>query len=111
MPRSQQSSGKKSIQIRPSSLPVGPVMNQRPPLGQTMKEGFAFGVGSSVANSLIRSFLGSPPSVQQIQPIDTTVQSARFIGASSTQDMSGQIEYLQCMKEGGTEEVCKQYMN
>jgi hypothetical protein len=31
-------------------------------------------------------------------------------GATATQDMTGQIQYIQCMKEGGTEEVCKDYL-
>jgi len=117
MPRQQQTSGKKSlVQTRQQTALVPPpfVTSQRPSFGQTVKEGFAFGVGSSVANSLVRSFLGSalttPSQSLHPNPTDPIVQSARSVGASSTQDMSGQVEYLQCMKEGGTEEVCKQYM-
>jgi hypothetical protein len=115
MPRRQQPSGKKGMlqPIQQSTLVPSAASSQRPSFGQTVKEGFAFGVGSSIANSLVRSFIGSPSSStqQQSQPTDPAVQSVRSIGASSTQDMSGQIEYLQCMREGGTEEVCKQYMN
>jgi hypothetical protein len=122
MPRQQQqTSGKKSlVQTRQQTALVPPpfVTTQRPSFGQTVKEGFAFGVGSSVANSLVRSFFGSalttpsqsPSQSPSQNPTDPIVQSARSVGASSTQDMSGQVEYLQCMKEGGTEEVCKQYM-
>jgi hypothetical protein len=114
MPRQQQqTSGKKSLlQTRHQSVVVPPPLatSQRSSFGQTVKEGFAFGVGSSVANSLVRSFLGSALTTQSQNPTDPIVQSARSVGASSTQDMSGQVEYLQCMKEGGTEEVCKQYM-
>jgi hypothetical protein len=120
MPRQQQqTSGKKSlVQTRQQTVVLPPSLattSQRPSFGQTVKEGFAFGVGSSIANSLVRSFFGSAPttpSQSSPQQVSTgpTVQSARSVGASSTQDMSGQLEYLQCMKEGGTEEVCKQYM-
>ncbi len=76
-------------------------------LGQSIKQGFGFGLGNSIAHSLMGTFK-QPTNGQSVEQ-DTKI--TRSIGASSTQDMSGQIEYLQCMKEGGTEEVCKQYMN
>jgi hypothetical protein len=89
----------------------------KPTFKQIFKEGFAFGIGNSIAHSFMRSIFGSssavssssnqPQSQSQIEQ-ETTI--SRSIGAYSTQDLSGQLEYLQCMKEGGTEEACKQYM-
>jgi hypothetical protein len=72
-------------------------------LFQSIKQGFGFGLGNSIAQSLF--------STKQQQPtIEPDVKASRSIGASATQDMTGQIEYLQCMKEGGTEDSCKQYI-
>jgi len=71
--------------------------------------GFAFGIGSSVARTLVGAF--TPQQQQSSQIIEPVVQSTRSMGASATQDMSGQIDYLQCRKEGGDEETCKQYLN
>jgi hypothetical protein len=124
MPRQQQNSGK-AIQTRPSvpqqPFPFVPTRtNTTSSLGQTVKEGFSFGLGSAIAHKLVGSFFGS--TTNAVHPIvasdatnsqkstDPVVQTARSIGASATQDMSGQIDYLQCMKEGGTEDACKQYL-
>jgi len=114
MPRKQQPANSALVK-----QPISVVSNTRhtstPSFGQTMKEGFAFGIGNAVAHSVVRSLFGSSsvaPSVapEVIKSTDSTVQTARSMGASATQDMSGQIEYLQCMKEGGTEDACKQYL-
>jgi len=128
MPRQQQSKGK-SIQVKSpivvqkqqkSPMTIGPRTNSSTPsLGQIVKEGFSFGLGSAVAHRLVGSLFGSTSTVYPITPSDDTnsqkpsdpvVQTARSIGASATQDMSGQIDYLQCLKEGGTEDGCKQYL-
>jgi len=69
---------------------------------QSIKQGFGFGLGNSIAHRLF-----SPNQVITVEP---DVKASRSIGASATQDMTGQIEYLQCMKEGGTEDSCKQYI-
>jgi hypothetical protein len=89
---------------------------QTPSLLNTMKEGFAFGVGSSLANTFVRSIFGSSSSSvsPDLNPTSSQApapsQSIGSIGALSTQDMSGHLEYIQCMKEGGTDEACKQYL-
>ena len=121
MPRQQTSSKKViSIQKQPSSTALSNSLSSqtKPSLGQTLKEGFAFGVGNSIAHSFIQSVFSStkiPSSSNSttttlIESKPTSFDSINSIGAYSTQDLSGQLEYLQCMKEGGNEEVCKQYM-
>jgi hypothetical protein len=111
MPRSQSS---KQVYVGGSKPTYQPaVISQKsasPSFGQALKQGFGFGLGNSIANF----FMGSLFSSNKTYPITTIepdVQASRSIGASATQDMSGQIEYLQCIKEGGTEEICKQYMS
>jgi hypothetical protein len=75
MPKQQ-----KSIQLRP----------QPSSLGQTIKEGFSFGLGSAIAHRVVGSlFASTTPSVKQ--------------------ERSSQPEYVQCIKEGGIEDSCKQY--
>jgi hypothetical protein len=100
-----------------SNYPSSHSSHIKPSFVQTLKEGFAFGVGNSIAHSFMRSIFGSSSAVSsstnptQSQPqIEQETTISRSIGAYSTQDLSGQLEYLQCIKEGGTEEGCKQYM-
>jgi hypothetical protein len=126
MPR-QQSSGKSLHQAKQPVLVKQPLpfvsartTNSGPSFGQTMKEGFSFGIGNAIAHNVISRLFGS--TANAVHPstssdltnsqnsTDPVVQTARSIGASATQDMSGQIDYLQCRKEGGTEDSCKQYL-
>jgi len=113
MPRSQSSkqnrivpitSLQKSQKTQQSHQPQQPQQLGSPSLSffQSIKQGFGFGLGNSIAHRLF-----SPNQVITVEP---DVKASRSIGASSTQDMTGQIEYLQCMKEGGTEDSCKQYI-
>ena len=67
---------------------IPPVRTQQPTLGQTVKEGFGFGLGASVARNIVDRMFGLP--------------SVAKVSTKST-------EYTQCIQEGGTEEVCKQY--
>ena len=127
MPRQQPSSQKvHSMQKQPSVAHSSTAISNspsshnshssqiKPSFGQTLKEGFAFGVGNSIAHSFIQSIFGSTKSIPSSNPTPNQIEQettiSRSIGAYSTQDLSGQLEYLQCMKEGGTEEGCKQYM-
>lgn len=115
MPRSQSSKQNRIVPItsvvqksQQSQPPQPPQQSQQlgsPSLSslfQSIKQGFGFGLGNSIAHRLF-----SPNQVITVEP---DVKASRSIGASSTQDMTGQIEYLQCMKEGGTEDSCKQYI-
>ena len=126
MPRSQSSKQNRIAPIKPVQKPlIQQPLIQKPlqpqQLGspsvsifQSIKQGFGFGLGNSIAHSLF-----SPKQVTTVEP---DVKASRSIGASSasstssasgtsaTQDITGQIEYLQCMKEGGTEDSCNQYI-
>lgn len=66
--------------------------NTRPTLGQTMKEGFSFGVGASVAQHAVNGVMNflSPPRSSSI--VETTKQ----------------IEYEKCMKYSFNDsDLCK----
>jgi len=81
----------------------------------TVKEGVGFGIGSAIGHSIVQRIFSNPtPTAQQVSPQSEPIQQdttvSRSIGALSTQDISGQLEYIQCRKEGGTEESCKQYI-
>ena len=100
----------------PSSSLIQSSQQQKPSLLNTVKEGFAFGVGSSLANTFIRNIFGSSSSVAPNPTLAAASAAAAApqpigsVGALATQDMTGHLEYMQCMKEGGTEEACKQYL-
>jgi hypothetical protein len=64
------------------------------------------GIGMSIGNRIVNSFLG-PPTVHHLHESPT---GASAVGSVATQDMTGQNQYMQCMKEGGTEDVCKQHL-
>jgi len=104
MPRSQSSKQNRIVPITSVQKSHQPQQLGSPSLSlfQSIKQGFGFGLGNSIAHRLF-----SPNQVITVEP---DVKASRSIGASATQDMTGQIEYLQCMKEGGTEDSCKQYI-
>lgn len=89
----------------PSSQP--PVVTQQqsqyqyPSFGQIVKEGFGFGIGSSIANRVVSSVLGP---TQQSQPIQVSSQETKREPVYS-------VAYNQCVLEGGNHEVCKQYLD
>jgi hypothetical protein len=111
MPRSNTSNSKVAPRSSGSSVVPRPVSHtpsvptsapsiqvERPGFLQTVKEGFGFGAGSAIAHNLFRS---SAPT-QQSAP-----SSVVPVGASATQDATGTIQYIQCVKEGGTHDACK----
>jgi hypothetical protein len=114
MPRTQQT---KPALVKTQPIHKPPVSyeikHQAPTFGQTIKQGFGFGLGNAIAHRLfssIPSIMNTNDQVQQ-EPVKPDSQVSRSIGAFATQDMSGQIDYMQCMKEGGTDESCKQYLS
>lgn len=62
-----------------------------PSFGQTVKDGFAFGIGHAIANRLFG------PSPKQSE-------------SSSTKNDFNKA-YDQCLKEGGDHDTCKQYLS
>jgi len=73
----------------PVAIPLG---TQQLTLGQTIKEGFGFGIGSSIARNIVDRAFG---------PVDKSLTEKKPLIKSK--------EYMQCMDEGGNDEVCKQY--
>jgi hypothetical protein len=76
---------------------------------QTVKEGFSFGVGTSIARNIVDRIFGSsaphvpsPPAVPAA-PISTAVDSTKSIGAD-------QMLYHKCIQDGGKHETCKDYL-
>lgn len=68
-----------------------------PTLGQSIKEGFGFGMGSAIAHRIF----GPKPTVV-VQQAPAPAVSASVLPA----------EYVQCMKESqNNAEACKQYLN
>ena len=59
MPRSAQ----KKNGLVPVKSDIAPMKYERPSFAQTFKEGLAFGAGSSIAQTVIRS-IGSPATVE-----------------------------------------------
>jgi hypothetical protein len=117
MPRNQVQSNtlKKSNDPVVPALSSRPVKSQQPSsFGQTIKEGFGFGLGSSIAHTLMGSLFGSNRSHHTVAisspskvESDTTVSRSNYSDSSAIE----QKEYVQCIKEGGTEEICKQYLS
>jgi len=74
---------------------VPALVQNKPSLTDIVKEGFAFGVGSSVARNVIDRFMA--PS--QVKPIDAKV------------DKPEPFEYIQCMQDSAfNHEACKNYL-
>lgn len=94
------------VQSKPSSHP--PIVTQQqnqyqyPSIGEIVKQGFGFGIGSSLANRVVASVLG--PTHHQSQPIQVSSQETKREPVHS-------IAYNQCVLEGGNHEVCKQYLD
>ncbi len=131
MPRKEVATTKKasvsphaeSVMARPVTY-TGPIMSipsgspsasqvpvqQKSSFGQIIKEGFAFGIGSSIAQRIFGpSKQIIPPSQPQTQP--KSIESEPTIPDSKkVKDMTDQLIYHQCILEGGTEETCKQYL-
>jgi hypothetical protein len=71
--------------------------------------GVKTGFGMTIGNKIVNLMFGDPV-VRHINDTSTSNIPKSTVGAAATQDMTGQIQYMQCMKEGGTEEVCKEHL-
>lgn len=78
-----------------------------------MKEGFGFGFGASVARNVVDNMFG------RMAPVSATAAPAlpppALIPPPSTHNVtpypvSSKQEYDQCMKDFGSEDACKQYL-
>jgi len=82
---------------KPLSLPLP--QRQNSGFLETVKEGFGFGIGSSIARSMFDSGSFSASSTASSHPF-----------APTTTEPKETKEYTQCRKEGGDHESCKQLL-
>jgi hypothetical protein len=91
MPRSS-SSSKRNVTTMPIRIPehrnLPALIPEKPSFLQTMKEGVALGVGSSIGHRLVGAILG-PLQTSQVQPVDK------------------KEEYEQCMKDTNDKTGCE----
>lgn len=92
----------------PSKLVGSPqtsVVEQQSSVWQSMKQGFGWGIGSSIARNM---FGGGATSVSPIVP--PSASSTVSVPTNTVQEISNQPAYTQCRQEGGDYESCKQYL-
>jgi hypothetical protein len=70
------------------------IHSQKPSFSQTVKEGVALGIGSSIGHRIVGFFMGPPRS--------ETIHSQTVIIKSRKQE-----EYEQCMKDHNDKAVCE----
>lgn len=92
--------------IMPRMSYTGPLMPRQEPIvvkppsfGQSVKEGFSFGFGASIARNVVDRWFGTTPPVVST-PISTP----------SKAPLEEQLAYQQCLKDGGDHEKCKDYI-
>lgn len=71
----------------------------------SMKQGFGWGIGTSIA----RNMFGGAPTVSPIVPPASS--STVSVPTNSVQEIPNQPAYTQCRQEGGDHEACKQYLS
>ncbi len=89
MPRAQ------PIDVKPASF------------GQSIKEGFSFGFGASIARNVVDRWFGT--STSPVTPPISHVAKP-VISTPSKTPLEEQIAYQQCLKDGGDHEKCKDYL-
>lgn len=112
MPRTHfNSSRKKPSQSLPTpvSPPYAPVAPSSPRLpvassfGQTMKEGFGFGVGSAIAHRVVGSLLAPAVPIASAAPLPTPVQTLPSYSCDTERSA-----FERCMKTQAMESFCGQ---
>jgi len=84
-----------------ASIPISLLHQERPTFGTIMKEGFAFGVGNSIAHRIFGPTVSTVPT-----PIATPIATPTPTPTPIT--VSNNLEYVQCMKESQNNvEACK----
>lgn len=107
MPR-QTSSAKSPVRsYRPFSplAPSVPISVEQPTLGQSIKQGFGFGVGTSLARTLVERAFASPVSGQQPQQQAQQPQQQK----KSCKEL--EAEFNQCIQAQLPENTCQDFMD
>ena len=80
-------------------MPRPPIIERKPPsFGQSVKEGFSFGIGTSLARNLVDGLFWNKPKAST-PSLD-----------SNKAPLEQQLAYQQCLKDGGDHEKCKDYI-
>ena len=115
MPRNNTTSGNRETttfpkpiaahHIMPRMSYTGPLMPRQEPItvkppsfGQSVKEGFSFGIGTSIARNVVDRLFG------------TALPLSKPVVTPSKPPLEEQLAYQQCLKDGGDHEKCKDYI-
>ena len=105
MPRTNKNTSPAIIQ-KPSAVSV---INERPSLGQTMKEGFGLGVGVSLAQHAVNGAMNFFSIPKSSNPVENTkqIEYAQNKDFEPTR-LASLIEYEKCMKYSSNDtDLCK----
>jgi hypothetical protein len=94
-----------SPSVAPAQAPQTVVVEQQSSVWQSVKQGFGWGIGTSIA----RNMFGGGPTVSPIVP--PAASSVAPVLPNTTQELVGQPAYNQCRKEGGDHEACEHYLH
>ena len=89
-------------------MPRPPIIERKPPsFGQSVKEGFSFGIGTSLARNLVDGLFWNKPAPTVVAAPPVTPPTN--LGPNKA-PLEQQLAYQQCLKDGGDHEKCKDYM-
>jgi hypothetical protein len=120
MPRIASSKSSGSSRVQPAPAPFHSTASPgltysvpvvaRPTLGQSIKDGFGLGIGSSIARNLVDGWFHKPAPVAAA-PVATTVQPTAVVpsGVPVATELQKK-EYIQCMQTINDQEYCKKLM-
>jgi len=85
-----------------------PIYVKPPSFGQSVKEGFSFGIGVSLARNLVDGFFGNKSAPPVAASAPSTVPTS-ILGLNNA-PLEQQLAYQQCLKDNGDHEKCKDYI-
>jgi hypothetical protein len=98
------------IMPRPTPTPT-PMQSSSPSFMQTVKEGFSFGVGTSIARNIVDRVFGSSPPPVSSSPVAPTPPSMPVQSVEPKVTIGeDQHLYHKCIQDGGKHETCKDYL-
>lgn len=85
----------------------------RPTLGQSIKDGFGLGIGSSIARNLVDGWFHKPAPVAPVAtatPLATNTPNAAVSSGLPVATELQKKEYVQCMQTINDHDYCKKMM-